>query len=632
MDRPDFGGYVTRNDMKCTDGLTIRKDAFKHCDGMKVPLFWNHLHDDPENVLGHVVLQHRDDGVYGYAKLNESKSGKLDRILIEHGDITAMSIFANQLKKRSSDVIHGMIREVSLVPAGANPGAFIDEITIAHGDNADGEAIIHTGEAFELFHADVTAAEKDVEAEVEVEAEAETVDETVAETTVETAAENIDETISHASDGAKDDKEDDMSNEPEKKADGDKTVAEIIDSMTEVQQNVMYALIANALNETENKSENEDNKEETTMKQNAFDKETQQNETTLSHSDMKTIIDNAKRNGSLRDAFVQHGASDEALMHAVKDDNGKTIEYGMANLNYLFPDAHSVSNIPDFISRDMTWVNKVMNGAKHLPFSRVRSIHANITMEEARAKGYVKGKKKAEEVFALLKRVTTPTTIYKKQKLDRDDIIDITDFDVVAWLKGEMRMMLNEEIARAILIGDGRNPASDDKISEDHIRPIATDDPLWTIQAVVTPGASDEATAKNFMKACIRARKDYKGSGNPVMFTTEENLTNMLLIEDGIGHPMYKSESEIATACRVKKVVTSPVMEGVTLANGNEIMAVIVNLTDYNVGADKGGEINMFDDFDIDYNQQKYLIETRCSGALVKPYSAIVIEEEANPQ
>lgn len=598
MENFDFSGYVTRADMKCTDGLTIRKGAFAHCDGAKVPLVWNHQHDNPENVLGHVILQHRDDGVYGYAKLNDSKSGKLARVLIEHGDIEAMSIFANQLKKKASDVLHGMIREVSLVLAGANPGAFIDEIALSHGEDADGEAVIYSGEAISLCHADDKKSEDEKPKTTET-------------------------------------KEDDMSEET-KKPDGEKTVADVLDTLNEEQEKVVYALIGKALEAGESDEEEKDNnEEEKTMRQNAFDKDVQQNENTLSHSDMNTIIANAKRNGSLRDAFIQHGVNDEVLQHAVTNEAGKTITYGMADIEYLFPDARTVNATPDFISRDMGWVKKVMQGAKHLPFSRVKSVHANITMEEARAKGYIKGKQKAEEVFALLKRVTTPTTVYKKQKLDRDDIVDITDMDIVAWLKGEMRLMLDEEIARAALVGDGRLPGTDDKISEDNIRPIWKDNATYVVRKAIDGAAhaDEDSRAKAFIRACIKARKDYKGSGNPALYTTEDMVTDCLLLEDQTGRVIYDTLDKLKTALRVSDIITVPVMEGLTReGTGDEagsnfgLMGIMVNMNDYAFGADKGGSVNMFDDFDIDFNQQKYLIETRCSGALIKPYSAIVIE------
>ena len=603
MENFDFSGYVTRADMKCTDGLTIRKGAFAHCDGAKVPLVWNHQHDNPENVLGHVILQHRDDGVYGYAKLNDSKSGKLARVLIEHGDIEAMSIFANQLKKKASDVLHGMIREVSLVLAGANPGAFIDEIALSHGEDADGEAVIYSGEAISLCHADDKKS-----------------DDEKSETT--------------------ENKEDTMSEETKKNG-GEKTVADVLATLNEEQEKVVYALIGKALESGEDAGEEEkdNNEEEKTMRQNAFDKDVQQNENTLSHSDMNTIIANAKRNGSLRDAFIQHGVNDEVLQHAVTNEAGKTITYGMADIEYLFPDARTVNATPDFISRDMGWVKKVMQGAKHLPFSRVKSVHANITMEEARAKGYIKGKQKAEEVFALLKRVTTPTTVYKKQKLDRDDVIDITDMDIVAWLKAEMRLMLDEEIARAALVGDGRLPGTDDKISEDNIRPIWKDNATYVVRKAIDGAAhaDEDSRAKAFIRACIKARKDYKGSGNPALYTTEDMVTDCLLLEDQTGRVIYDTLDKLKTALRVSDIITVPVMEGLTReGTGTEagsnfgLMGIMVNMNDYAFGADKGGSVNMFDDFDIDFNQQKYLIETRCSGALIKPYSAVVIELKTN--
>lgn len=591
MEKFDFSGWATRNDLICSDGRTIKKDAFKHNNGQTVPLVWNHQHSEPDNVLGHALLENREEGVYAYCSFNDGESGKAAKTLVQHGDVRSLSIFANQLKQSGMNVLHGAIREVSLVLAGANPGAYIDSV-LAHGTNEE------TGIEFSYD-------------------------------------ENI--MLYHASEDNQVDKNAESSKKEDQKDDG-KTVADVFNSLNEEQKTVVYAMIGQALDE---KDEPEDNKKEeskggdNTMKHNVFDKESKQVTATLSHSDMETIMSNAKRYGSLKDAFLQHGASEEALKHAVTDDEGNTVNYGIANIDYLFPDAKAISNIPDFISRDMDWVAKVMSGAKHLPFSRVKSIHANITMDEARAKGYVKGKQKTDEVFALLKRKTEPTTIYKKQKLDRDDVIDITDFDVVAWLKREMRIMLDEEIARAALIGDGRIAGTDDKISPDNIRPIWTDNDTYVVRKPITvsANASEDDKAKAFIRATIKSRKDYKGSGNPTLFTTEDILTDCLLMEDVNGRVIYETVDKLKTALRVKEIVTVPVMEGQTREGtgsdaGSEfaLMGIVVNMADYGFGADKGGAIGMFDDFDIDFNQQKYLIETRCSGALMKPYSAIVIE------
>jgi HK97 family phage prohead protease len=539
------------------------KDAFKHNDGQTVPLVWNHQHNDPLNVLGHALLENRDEGVYAYCKFNETESGKNAKLLVEHGDVSALSIYANQLKQQGSNVIHGAIREVSLVLAGANPGAFIDSV-IRHGEESDDEAIIYTGEDISLFHADEKEGSKDT-------------------------------------------------NKTDEKSEDEETVADVFNTLTEKQKTVVYAMIGQALEEKEESEDNNDNDDSKggnkTMKHNVFDKEDAKKDV-LSHSDIEAIFSDVKRYGSLRDAVLAHG---------------------IENIDYLFPDAKNVTSTPQFIQRDTGWVQKVMNSVHHTPFSRIKSIFADITEEDARAKGYIKGNLKKDEVFSLLKRTTTPTTIYKKQKLDRDDVVDIVDFDVVAWLKSEMRMMLDEEIARAVLVGDGRLNSSDDKINEQNIRPIWKDDDLYTIKAPVTVAANATADqkAKAFIRAAIKSRKNYKGSGEPTLYTTEDVLTDCLLMEDTTGRVIYDSVSKLATALRVKEIVTVPVMENLSrVDNGTtyNLMGIIVNLTDYNIGADKGGAVNMFDDFDIDYNAQKYLIETRCSGALIKPYSAIALE------
>lgn len=607
MENFDFSGWATKANLKCSDGRTILKDAFRGNDGQTVPLVWNHQHSDPLNVLGHALLENREEGVYAYCKFNDTESGQNAKLLVEHGDVSALSIYANQLKQQGSNVHHGSIREVSLVLAGANPGAFIDSI-IKHGEESEEEAIIFTGEDIMLSHGE-DDTEDDIESDVEEEVEKESEEE---------AAE-----ISHA-----DTKEDGDNVEK-----NEKTVADVLKTLTEEQATVVYSIIGEILNES-NADEN-DEKGDDNMKHNVFDQDSKQTENVLSHADVAAIFADAKRYGSLKDAVMQHADDNEALMHAVTNETGETVTYGMADINYLFPDAKAVSNIPDFISRDMNWVEKVVGGAKHLPFSRVKSIHADITMDEARAKGYVKGKQKIEEVFALLKRTTTPTTIYKKQKLDRDDVVDIVDFDVVAWLKREMRLMLDEEIARAALVGDGRTPGTDDKISEDNIRPIWKDSDTYVVRKGVTvaSNATADDKAKEFIRSAIKSRKDYKGSGNPTLFTTEDMLTDCLLLEDVNGRVIYDTVEKLRTALRVSSIVTVPVMEGLSRegsgddTNTYNLMGIIVNMNDYAFGADKGGAINMFDDFDIDFNQQKYLIETRCSGALIKPYSAIVIEE-----
>ena len=582
----DFSGWATRNDLKCSDGRVIRRDAFKHDDGIKVPLVWNHQHNDPRNVLGHAWLENRPEGVYTYGFFNDSESGEIGKILVKHGDICALSIYANQLQQRGCDVLHGEIREVSLVHAGANPGAFIDSM-LKHGEDSDDEAIIYTGMPLYLSHSDADKQED------------------------------------KADNGEKKETSE-KKDDPEKKTDSDeeKTVADVINSMTEEQKNVMYAMIGQAMDDQgESDPESEDNNDDdskggtNTMKHNVFDKDDRQKENVLIHSDgsevsseeISTIFGDIKRYGSLKDSVLAHGID---------------------NVDYLFPDAQTLANTPEFIQRDTGWVKKVMSGVHHTPFSRIKSIFADITEDDARAKGYFKGKLKKEEVFGLLKRTTTPTTVYKKQKMDRDDVVDITDFDVVAWLKSEMRMMLDEELARAYLIGDGRLASSDDKINEQNIRPILKDEELYTIQATVSvqSSATEDDKAREFIRTAIKARKNYKGSGQPTLYTTEDILTDCLLLTDTTGRDLYTDVAQLAKKLRVKEIVTVPVMEGVNGKNGGALMGIIVNLADYNVGADRGGAVNMFDDFDIDYNQQKYLIETRCSGALIKPYSAIALE------
>lgn len=576
----DFCGWASKNNLRCSDGRIIRKDAFKHNDGETVPLVWNHDHTDPYRIVGHARLENRDEGVYAFGKFNDTDLGKTARIYVEHGDITQMSIYANQLQQQGDNVIHGSIREVSLVLAGANPGAYIESVVKHSDDDSDEEAIIYTGEDITLTHAD----EKDSEEEITTQAEEE-------------------EVIVHA--------EEDSKNETtteEAKPEGEKTIAEIFNTLNEEQKEVVYAMLGEALNEG---AKNNNDKGDDNMKHNVFDQTAETNENVLSHDAMNTIIADAKRYGSLKESFLAHAQ-----------------EYGIESIDYLFPEVKTLNTPPEFIKRDTGWVSDVMNSVHKTPFSRIKSMFADITEDEARAKGYIKGNLKKEEVFSLLKRSTTPTTIYKKQKLDRDDVVDITDFDVISWLKHEMRMMLDEEIARAILIGDGRLASSDDKINEQNIRPVVSDSELFTIKTLVNvaKGATDDDKAKATIKAAVKARKNYKGSGNPTFYTTEDFLTNALLLEDTQGHRLYKNESDVAAAMRVSKIVTVPVMEGVKGPNSKDLIGIIVNLEDYNVGADKGGAINMFDDFDIDYNQQKYLIETRCSGALIKPYSAVVLE------
>lgn len=569
MSKYDFSGWATKNDLQCSDGRTIRRDAFKDNDGQTVPLVWNHQHNDSQNILGHALLENRPEGVYAYCKFNDTPAGKNAKMLVEHGDVSALSIYANRLKQNQGNVTHGIIREVSLVLAGANPGAFIDSI-MRHGECSDEEAVIYTGENLVLEHAD---------------------------------------------------KEDEM--EDNKK---EMTVQDVVDSMTEEQRNVMYALIGQALEDVkhsddadEDQNENNNEGDDNEMKHNVFDNQNENKANdTLTHAELASILADAKRYGSLKESVLQHAE-----------------QFGITNIDMLFPDYKNMNVPPEFIKRDTGWVAQVMNGVGHTPFSRIKSMFADITEDEARAKGYIKGNLKKEEVFSLLKRTTDPQTIYKKQKLHRDDVIDITSFDVVAWIKAEMRMMLDEEIARAILVGDGRLSSDDDKIQENHIRPIYKEESLFVVNAVMDKQADADKRAKAFIRMAIKARKDYKGSGQPTLFCSEDLLTDMLLLEDNNGRVIYDSEAKLATALRVKNIITVPVMEGLHRMNNAEgvaaecdLLGIIVNLKDYNVGADKGGAIAMFEDFDIDYNAQKYLIETRCSGALIKPFSAIVLEEK----
>ena len=560
----DFSGWATKNNLLCSDGRTILKDAFKSDDGVTVPLVWNHQHNEPDNVLGHALLENRDDGVYAYCKLNDTEKGRTTKELIKHGDISALSIYANQLKQQGGKVIHGSIREVSVVLAGANPGAFIDSV-ICHNDESDEEAVIYSGESISLAHAEQTTETK---------------------------------------------KEETMKEETKK---DEKTVKEIFDTLTEEQKNVVYAIIGSIIEEKENSNKKEEPKKEDdieggkVMKHNVFDNDVENKEDVLQHADIQTIFADAKRYGSLKDSVLQHG---------------------ITNIDYLFPEATNVNQTPEFVKRNTGWVEKVMGAVHHSPFSRIKSQFADITADDARAKGYVKGNLKKDEVFSLLKRSTTPTTVYKKQKLDRDDVVDITDFDVVSWIKGEMRMMLDEELARAFLIGDGRLSSSDDKINEQNIRPIYNDADLYTVKVEVDAGenATAEAKTKAFIKAVIKNRKEYKGTGSPTLYTTEDVVSDCLLLEDANGRFIYDTIDKLKNTLRVADIVTVPVMEGAKGAKGGDLIAILVNLADYNVGADKGGAVNMFDDFDIDYNAQKYLIETRCSGALTKPYSAIAFE------
>lgn len=589
METYNFEGWATKANLKCSDGRVIMKNAFQHNDGEKVPLVWCHKHGAPENVLGHAVLENREDGVWAKCSFNDTENGQLSKVLVEHGDITAMSIYANQLKQNGPNVMHGVIREVSLVHAGANPGAKIQSV-ITHSfdgstiDLEEDEGVIHTGLTFQLYSEESENSDN----------------------SKETAEENTDE----------------LAHEDSKEESG-KTIGDILKTLNEEQETAVYALIGQIAESLKHSDEEEDDETDDdpenniehseggneTMKKNVFDAETQQDVTVLSHEDQAAIIADAKRHGSMKESALAHGIED---------------------IEWLFPEAKNVTNTPTWIDREQGWVKKVMGAVHHVPYSRIKSMFADITADEARALGYLKGNYKKEEVFTLLKRTTTPTTVYKKQKLDRDDVIDITDFDVIGWIKAEMRGKLDEELARAFLIGDGRLADSDDKIKEDCIRPVWTDDDkLFTINKVVEHDGTEEDRAAQFIKAAIKARKGYRGSGSPTLYCSEDLLTEMLLLTDGVGRDLYDYE-KLCKKMRVKEIVTVPVMEGATREKDGEkraLLGIIVNMNDYNVGADKGGAINMFDDFDIDYNAQKYLMETRCSGALVKPFSAINIEE-----
>ena len=607
----DFSGWATKNDIRCTDGRIIRKNAFKDDNGKTVPLVWNHDHNDPDNVLGHAVLENREEGVYAYCSFNDTPKAQTARELLQHRDIGSLSIHANQLKQsKNKDVLHGCIREVSLVLAGANSGAVIDFPIIQH---ADGDYDVEYDEAniypyieeLSLEHGELPSFETEDDEEPEDAKESEV----------------SEEEIEHADEPKK---EEEKVAEEEKKAGSDKTIADIVATMNEDQKTAMYAIVGQAIEDA--KSGNID-KEDEDVKHNVFDNEQYEEGEVLTHGEIVELFDGAKREKvtSLKDYMLEHSIDTTGMIVS----EGQST-YGFNDPGMLFPEPKSLNNPPEWIKRDTGWVSVVMNGVHKTPFSRIKSQYADLTEDEARAKGYMKGNLKKEQVFTILKRSTGPCTIYKKQKLDRDDIIDITDFDVVRWIRSEMEGQLDEEIARAILIGDGRPADSDDKVKEDCIRPIAKDVPLFNVKVnvQVPAGATGAEKADSIIDSVLRARKQYKGSGNPTFFTTEDWLTEMLLLKDGIGHRLYKTEAELATALRVSKIVTVEVMEGQEI-DEKPLVGIIVNLTDYNVGADKGGEKNLFDDFDIDYNQYKYLIETRRSGALIKPYSAmtVVIDE-----
>lgn len=579
MNKYDFCGWATKNDLKCSDGRVIRRNAFKDDDGKRVPVVWNHRHDDAFDVLGHADLENRAEGVYAYVKLNEdTDQGRNALALVNHGDINAMSICANKLKQSGSDVLHGVIREISLVLAGANPGAMIENI-ITHSDEDGDSAMIYTGmnlifdDSSEISHAEEDSPK---------------------ETSEET----------------KEDKT--MANE-------EKTVGELMDSAMKKldpdEKDAVYAVIGAALEQ----SATDDEEEDDDVSHNVFEGKKAKDSDTLMHAEiLEESFRDAKKYGTLKESIKEHA-----------------LEHGIDDIDLLFPDPKATATEPTMVTRDMDWVSVVMNGVHHVPFARIKSLYADLTEDEARAKGYIKGKYKKEQVFGLLKRTTQPTTVYKKQKLDRDDMID-AEFDIVPMIRKEMRMMLNEELARAYMFGDGRPTSSDDKINEQCIRPVWTDDPFFTINATftVSAGATSDDKAKAFIRAAIKARKDYKGSGTPIMLTSEDILTDMLLMTDSTGRDLYTDEAQLARKLRVSRIITCPIMDNLTrevTGKNRTLFGLILNLNDYNVGADRGGQVSMFDDFDIDYNAQKYLIETRCSGSLIKPYSAIAVELESDP-
>lgn len=585
----DCSGWATKANVRCYDGLVIAQDAFKECSGKVVPMVYNHDHSNVDNVIGHCLLENRPGGVYCYAKFNDTDTGKTARQCVESGDLSAFSIFANGLKKVGSTVKHGFIREVSLVLAGCNPGALIDEV-VKHSADEDyegGEAFIYNEDGLSLTHG------MDPEG-------------------------NPLEDLTHSADSGDAVTDDKATQEEAKMADEKnegKTLEQVYNSMTDEQKECCHALVGLALEEQEG-GDNDDGEEDDTVKQNVFDKDT--NATVLKHSieEINNVVKTAKSHGTMKAAFEDVGMDSDELAHSID------------NIDWLFPEDHLLDTTPRIIDKPDDWVSVVMGAVHHIPFSRFKSMFADLTEEDARAKGYIKGNFKKEEVFGLLRRSTSPTTVYKKQKLDRDDVIDITSFDVVAWLKQEMRLKLNRELALAYLLGDGRLAASEDKIDENCIRPVFNDSDLFTIkvQCKTTGLTTVEDKYKALIKQILRSRKEYRGSGTPTLFTTEDALTEMLLLEDGIGHPLYADEAALARKLRVKNIVTIPEMEGRKGAKGGDLVCLIVNLADYTVGADKGGAVSMFDDFDIDFNAQKYLIETRCSGALTTPFSAMAVE------
>jgi hypothetical protein len=584
----DCSGWATKANTRCYDGLTIAPDAFKECDGKTVPMVYNHDHSSVDNVIGHCLLKNRPQGVYCYAKFNDTDTGRTAKACVENGDLSAFSIYANGLQKVGKTVKHGFIREVSLVLAGCNPGALIDEVVkhSADEDYDEGEAFIYNDEGLSLTHG------------------------------LDPNGDPLEE-LTHSTDGGNDTKQEDAGMADEKK--NGKTLEEVYNSMTDEQKECCHALVGLAMEEADGEDGEDDGEEDTTVKQNVFDHDT--TETVLKHSidDINAVIKGAKSSGTMKAAFENSDITGEELAY---------LSHSIDNVEWLFPEDHLLDTTPRIIDKPDDWVSVVMGAVHHVPFSRIKSMFADLTEEDARAKGYFKGNFKKEEVFGLLRRSTSPTTVYKKQKLDRDDVIDITSFDVVAWLRKEMRLKLDRELTLAYLLGDGRLAASEDKIDENCIRPVFNDSDLFTIkvQCKTTGLTTVEDKYKALIKQILRSRKEYRGSGTPTLFTTEDALTEMLLLEDGIGHTLYADEAALARKLRVKNIVTIPEMEGRKGAKGGDLVCLIVNLADYTVGADKGGAVSMFDDFDIDFNAQKYLIETRCSGALTTPFSAMAVE------
>lgn len=584
----DCSGWATKANTRCYDGLTIAPDAFKECDGKTVPMVYNHDHSSVDNVIGHCLLKNRPQGVYCYAKFNDTDTGRTAKACVENGDLNAFSIYANGLQKVGKTVKHGFIREVSLVLAGCNPGALIDEVVkhSADEDYDEGEAFIYNDEGLSLTHG------------------------------LDPNGDPLEE-LTHSTDGGNDTKQEDAGMADEKK--NGKTLEEVYNSMTDEQKECCHALVGLAMEEADGEDGEDDGEEDTTVKQNVFDHDT--TETVLKHSidDINAVIKGAKSSGTMKAAFENSDITGEELAY---------LSHSIDNVEWLFPEDHLLDTTPRIIDKPDDWVSVVMGAVHHVPFSRIKSMFADLTEEDARAKGYFKGNFKKEEVFGLLRRSTSPTTVYKKQKLDRDDVIDITSFDVVAWLRKEMRLKLDRELTLAYLLGDGRLAASEDKIDENCIRPVFNDSDLFTIkvQCKTTGLTTVEDKYKALIKQILRSRKEYRGSGTPTLFTTEDALTEMLLLEDGIGHTLYADEAALARKLRVKNIVTIPEMEGRKGAKGGDLVCLIVNLADYTVGADKGGAVSMFDDFDIDFNAQKYLIETRCSGALTTPFSAMAVE------